>query len=43
MENKNPVANHEEDQRGKGKIEEKTKKEPEIKICEHTKSIANTN
>ena len=23
--------------------EEKTKKEPEMKICEHTKFIANTN
>ena len=27
----------------KGKTEEKTKNEPEMKICEHTKSIANTN
>ena len=43
MENKNSTVNHEEDQRGKGKTEEKTKNELEMKICEHTKSITNTN
>ena len=43
MENKNSTVNHEKDQRGKGKTEEKTKNEPKMKICEHAKSIANTN
>ena len=43
MENKNPATNHEEDQRGEGKTEEKTKNEPKMKICKHTKSIANIN
>ena len=29
--------------KAKGKTKEKTKNELEMKICEHTKSIANTN
>ena len=29
--------------KAKGKTKEKTKNEFEMKICEHTKSIANTN